>query len=100
MRLKTLFNKRIKKQNLDNINDEGNKGWFLISFIPKVTEKFKNIANILKAKLAFFSLHKLGRIVRVQKDSLPTRYNKNIVYKLVCKNCDVAYVGQTKKTKY
>jgi len=23
--------------------------------------------------------------------------NKNVVYKLVCKDCDVAYVGQTKR---
>jgi len=61
----------------------------------KVTEKFKNMANI--AKLAFFNLHKLGRIVRAQKDSLSTEYNKNVVYKLVCKNCDTAYVGQTKR---
>jgi len=46
MRLKTLFNKRTKKQNLDNTNDEVNKGWFLIPFIPNITEKFKNITNI------------------------------------------------------
>jgi len=50
----------MKKQNFDNINDEVNKGWFLISFIPNVTEKFKNIINI--------SLNKLSRMVRSQKD--------------------------------
>jgi len=66
-RLKILFNKRIKKQNIDNLNDEGRKGWFLILFIPNMTEKFKNIANILKIKLTFFSLHKLNRIIGAQK---------------------------------
>jgi len=52
MRLKTLFNKRTKKQNFNNINDEVNKGWFLIPFIPNMTEKFKNITNIIK--ISFF----------------------------------------------
>jgi len=61
------------------------------------TEKFKNISKILKTKLAFFSLHKLNRIVKSQKDKLPIGMNKNVVYKLTCKNCDVAYVGQTKR---
>jgi len=62
--------------------------------IYKLIDKFKNIAKILKTKLAFFSLHKLNRIIKAQKDYLPTGMNKNVVYKLTCKNCDVIYVGQ------
>jgi len=52
---------------------------------------------MLKSKLAFFSLNKLSRIVKAQKDHLPIGSNKNVVYKLSCKDCDVAYVGQTKR---
>jgi len=66
----------------------------LILFIPKLADKFKNIADMIKAKLAFFSVNKLGRIIRAQKDSLPIDFNKNIVYKLNCKNCDATYIGQ------
>jgi len=47
--------------------------------------------------MAFFSLHKLEKIIRAQKDTLPLGLNKNVIYKLNCKNCDVSYVGQTKK---
>jgi len=36
-------------------------------------------------------------MVRSQKDSLPIGSNKNVVYKLTCKNCDAAYVRQTKR---
>jgi len=97
IRLKKLFNKKTKIQN-ENINDDGYKGWFLIPFIPKLTEKFKNIANMLKSKLAFISLHKLGRIIKAQKDTLPVSSNKNVVYKLNCKDCDITYIGQTKRT--
>jgi len=96
MRLKSLFNKRTKKQITDNTNEE-RTSWFLILFIKRITDKFKNIANRLKTKLAFFSLNKLGRIIKVQKDILPIKCNKNIVYKLSCKNCDAIYVGQTKR---
>jgi len=96
-RLKNLFNKRTKKQNLNNTTDAVQNGWFLIPFIPKLTEKFKNITKNLKTKMAFFSLHKLGRMIKAQKDALPIGHNKNVVYKLNCKNCDVSYVGQTKR---
>jgi len=92
-RLKNVFNKRTKKQNFDNTKDDGYKGWFLISFIPKLADKFKNIANMIKAKLAFFSMNKLGRVIRTQKGSLPIGFNKNIVYKLNCKNSDATYIG-------
>jgi len=39
----------------------------------------------------------LGRIIKAQKDSLSPEFNKNIVYKLSCKDCNVTYVGQTKR---
>jgi len=97
MRLKSLFKKRIKKQNANNLNDNGRKGWFVLPFIPKVTKNFKHITNILNSKIAYFSLNKLGRIVRPQRNNLPINSNKNVGYKLCCKNCDASYVGQTKR---
>jgi len=39
--------------------EERINSWFLIPYIQKVTDKFKNIASSIKAKLAFFSLNKL-----------------------------------------
>jgi len=70
----------------------GNKDGFLIQFIPNVTDKFKHITNRLKSKLAYFSLHKLGWIVRARKDHLSTDSNKNDGYKISCKNCDALYI--------
>jgi len=99
MRLKSLFNKQTKKQITENTNKE-RTNWFVIPFIKKVTEKFKNISGGLKLKLAFYSLNKLERIIKAQKDTLPTKCNKNVVYKLSCKDnchCDATYVGQTKR---
>jgi len=98
IRLKSLFKKRTKRQNLELSEEINNKNrWFLIPFIKKVSNKFKNIANGLKSKLAFFSMNKLGRIIKAHKDVLSLSCNKNVVYKLECKNCDSTYVGQTKR---
>jgi len=57
-----------------------------------LADKFKNVANMIKAK--FFSVNKLGKVIRTQKVSLPIGFNKNIVYKL---NCNATYIGQTKR---
>jgi len=95
-RIKKLINNKTKKQT-DIQNNEEVKKWFVIPFIPNVTEKFKNIANFLQSKLAVFSLHKLGRVIRAQKDTLPVGHNKNVVYKLSCKHCNMVYIGQTKR---
>jgi len=91
------FSKRTKKQNSDNLNDEGKKGWFIIPFIPNITDKFKHITKLINKKLSYYSLHKMRWIVRAQKDSLSTDSNKNVVYKLTCKNCEASYVRQAKR---
>jgi len=95
-RIKKLINNKTKKQ-IDSQNNEERKNWFVMPFIPNLTTKFQNLANLLKAKLAVFSLHKLGRVIRAQKDLLPVGHTRNVVYKLSCKDCDAVYVGQTKR---
>jgi len=46
MRLKSLLNKQTKKQITKNTNEE-RTNWFVISFIKKVTDKFKNISIVI-----------------------------------------------------
>jgi len=53
-----------------------------------------NITKNLNVRLSFFSLNKLDRIIKVQKDVLPYDSKKNVVYKINCKNCNASYVGQ------
>jgi len=48
----------------------------------------------INTKLAFFSLNKLGRIIKAQKDPLPMKCNKNVVYKISCKNCDATMLNK------
>ena len=67
----------------------------LLPYIPIISDKFKTITNSVNVKLAFFSLNKLSRVIKVQKDVLPNNLKKNVVYKIPCKDCDASYVGQT-----
>jgi len=50
IRLKSLF-KRTKKQVTDIPEEERINGWFFISYIQKVTDKFKNIASSNKSSI-------------------------------------------------
>jgi len=52
---------------------------------------------VIFARLSFYNLNKLGDIIKAHKDILPKLLNKDIVYKLCCKNCDALYVGQTSR---
>ncbi|KYN31509.1 hypothetical protein ALC56_14390, partial [Trachymyrmex septentrionalis] len=64
-----------------------------IPFIPKVTEKFKQL-NKRDVKVSFYSSNKLNKYIKVPKNR---RLNKNVyVYKIKCNNCDATYIGQTR----
>jgi len=61
---------------------------FTIPYIPAISYRFKNITKDFKANLVFFSLNKLRYIVKGHKDILPKSSQKNVVYKLSCKDCN------------
>ncbi|KYN18663.1 hypothetical protein ALC57_09022 [Trachymyrmex cornetzi] len=78
----------------DNSNEEPTN-WFVLPYVPNLSEKFFSLVKKYNVKLAFFSFNKLKKFIRVQKDTLPKYFNKNVVYKIFCKDCDASYVGQT-----
>jgi len=67
--------------------------WFTISYFPNISERFKNITKDLNVKLYFFSLNKLERIIKTQKDCLPNYSRKNVMYEISCNDCNATYVG-------
>jgi len=94
LKLKTIINKR----NNNNIGNETNNNtskinWFTIPYFLNISERFKNIIKNLNVKLSFYSLNKLDRIIKAQKDRLPDYSKKNVVYKISCNDCDATYVG-------
>jgi len=69
--------------------------WFTIPYVSKISEKFNNVIAGTTLKLAFHSLNKLSRYIKVHKDSLSNMQKKNVVYKICCKDCNASYVEQT-----
>ncbi|XP_018311680.1 uncharacterized protein [Mycetomoellerius zeteki] len=100
LRLKCLFSRRgrmeqdSKSKNDDSERDEGTP-WFLIPYTNNTSKDFLRICKKENLRPAFYSNNKLSRFIKVQKDVLPKNQNKNVIYKITCKDCDASYVGQT-----
>jgi len=80
-----ITSKDIKKKN------------FVISYIRNILEITASLINKSNLKVDFKSLNKINKFVRVHKDQTEHTHKKNVVYKIHCKDCDVSYVGQTKR---
>jgi len=98
-RIKSLINGKTTQQNNIQDNDSNNNNkktiWFTVPYIKSISEKFKNIINGTVTRVSFYSMNKLNKLIKSQKDSLPKYANMNVVYKINCKDCDASYVGQT-----
>ncbi|KYN10091.1 hypothetical protein ALC57_17781 [Trachymyrmex cornetzi] len=71
--------------------------WFVLPYVPKISDEFKRISKTFNTKLAFTSLNKLNSLIKGHKDILPRETRKNVVYKISCKSCDASYVGHSKR---
>jgi len=63
--------------------------------LSSVSHKFKHLTKDLDAKISYYSLNKLGTIIKRHKDSVSNMLQMNGVYNLSCKDCSATYVGQT-----
>ena len=93
IRLKYWFNKKLFSNNIPN--DDIIMYLDFCYHINSMSEKFLSICKDINIKLAFFSDNKLNRFIKVQKDALSKFGNKNVIYKICCKDCDASYMGQT-----
>jgi len=47
--------------------------------------------------IAYSVPNTLNRFIRRGKDKIDPRSQNDCVYKIICSNCDMSYVGQTKR---
>jgi len=47
--------------------------------------------------IGYRCLNRLNRLIKRHKDRNPMNLNNNVIYRIFCKNCDMSYVGQTKR---
>ena len=77
----------------DCTNNSDETSWFTVPFVPSIIEKFKKF-NREDIKVFYYSSNKLSKFIKVQKNSRSNWSKNNIVYKIICKDCDASYVGQ------
>ncbi|XP_018353715.1 PREDICTED: uncharacterized protein LOC108755288 [Trachymyrmex septentrionalis] len=85
-RIKNLIRNRHRLHDTATDIDSTNKSasWLTVSFIPLHTEKLRSL-NKSKSdiRVAFRSPNKMGKYIRVQKDSCPSTSKSNVVYKIL-----------------
>jgi len=95
-RIKTIKNRNQHKQQALNL--EGNKRKLLIlPYIKNISERINWSINKNLFLTGYRILNKLTSFIKRHKDVNKVEVNNNVVYKIVCNNCDASYVGQTKR---
>jgi len=104
-RLKKLFAFRlssdINNEMVSIMNSEADpenkKHFFVIPYIRNISEIAASLINKSLFTADFRIINKIDKIVTVQKDRTEHTQKNNVVYKINCKNCEVTYVGETKR---
>jgi len=101
-RLKTLIyanknSNRNKNKYNKNRSDDINKKIMVIPYINKISELVATTIDKSQYIIGYRVLNHLGGFIRAHKDRNHPLKNNNVVYKIMCKDCDASYVGQTKR---
>jgi len=101
-RLKTLSNRITSETNIyNNSNDiSTNKDkttFFTIPYVRSISESFLPITKKYGFNIAFSIPNALNRFIKRGKDKINVMAQNECVYKIKCSNCDMCYVGQTKR---
>jgi len=86
LRLKKLF---VQRTNIAfdpiNANSNAERKIIVLPYVQPLSEFISSNIDKSKANIGFCCLNKLSR------------FKNNVIYKIACNNCDVTYVGQTKR---
>lgn len=96
-RIKVVNNFHINKKRTKDIAEENKKKFFVIPYINNISETVASTIKKSDFRVGYRCLNNLSKFIRVQKDKNVYNGNNNVVYKIKCKDCEVSYVGQTKR---
>lgn len=100
--MEKLFEKHQKKKDIQNltslepINDREFK-YISMPFHPPLTHKLDNELKKFGYKVAYQNEGKLAALLGSTKDKITDDGEKSGIYQIQCANCDVKYIGQTKR---
>ncbi|CAM9317636.1 unnamed protein product [Heterosigma akashiwo] len=73
-------------------------GTLVVPFIKELQPALRALCTRLSLKLLYKRTVNLGNLLAPRRPSTGRMQQKNVVYKISCKQCEVSYVGQTKRT--
>jgi len=102
LRIKELINRGLNNNNINKENLKINsliedKKILVIPYIKNISETIKASIDGNKYIIGYRILNKLTGYIKRHKDINKHDRNNNIVYKILCNDCNASYVGQTKR---
>ncbi|CAM9752391.1 unnamed protein product, partial [Heterosigma akashiwo] len=73
-------------------------GTLVVPSIKELQPALRALCTRLNLKLLYKRTVNLGNLLAPRRPSTGGMQQKNVVYKISCKQCEVSYVGQTKRT--
>jgi hypothetical protein len=80
-----------------NTNDNSNKKWATFTYHSPKIRKITNLFKQTNINIAFRSVNTIRQHTRSNKLDIAHDYNSSGIYKLTCRSCNKAYVGQTSR---
>jgi len=97
-RIKMLSNRMLNEsKNVDQKPQMYDRNYFTIPYVRCVSESFLPIAKKYGFDIAFTVPNTLNRFIKRGKDIIEPLLQNDCVYKIECLNCNMTYVGQTKR---
>jgi len=95
-RIKDIIRKNKLKTPQQNLKEDDRK-IVVLPYIKNISEYINSSIDKNMYKTGYRILNKLTGFVKRHKDANNFEANNNVVYKILCKNCNASYVGQTKR---
>jgi len=95
-RIKDIIRKNKSKKPQQNVKENERK-IVVLPYIRNISEEINLSIDKNRYITGYRILNKLSGFIKRHKDANKFEVNNNIVYKILCNNCNASYVGQTKR---
>jgi len=97
-RIKMLTNRVTNESNNnDQLSQIKQKNFFTIPYVRPISKSFLPITKKYGFDIAYSVPNTLNRFIKRGKDKIDPKSQNDCVYRINCLNCDMSYVGQTKR---
>jgi len=93
----TTLKTQMQQTTQKNTKEERNRKLATFTFYTPKARKITNLFKNTDVKIAFRSTNRIQKITKPRKQDSTQEHNKNGIYKLSCKICNKAYIGQTSR---